>query len=326
MASLLRKKQERFIGLKVLIYGESGSGKSVYALGWDKLAYLDSENKLGVYESNENFNKNLVGICDSSSYVDTMALLQEIQKDSSMCSTFVIDSETMVYKNLQLSALETEEARYVKKGLNVDDATLSMRSWGRIKYLNERFTLAKSQLSANGINVITVAQKEDITQTVGSSERVKVGEKFVLGKNAEFMYDVILRFYKERDIATGNYKYMAEVEKDTTNTFKLGDRIANPTYENTFKSYVDKNKGNTIISTNYATSLDDTMKSMNEEMEDFDSVVEKFETLFKQLKDKDANNTVKVKEILNKHGVGSYKKIEFFSQLKEVVRELEQLK
>lgn len=323
MASLLRKKQERKQGLKILAYGVNGSGKSVYGLGFPEVAILDAEAKVGVYESSEKHGKNIIAVADTSNYYDTLDVLEEVI-NTRACRTFMIDSETYVYEAMQVSAMEVEEERAKKKGGDPTDQAVSQRGWGKIKLNTARLRGLKAQASSNGITLIVTAHKEDIMQKVGQ-DNVKVGEKPALRKNSEHEYDVVLRFFMEKDLVTGKMKYKAEVEKDTTETFEVGTIIENPSYESTFKGYVEKTNKLDTIASSYDKTIKSTMDTMTSEAKDFDELVLEFETLFKTLKDKDANNVKTVKDLLAKNNITSYKKPECFDNLKVVVEELKNM-
>lgn len=320
MGSLLRKPQARKQGLKILAYGTDGTGKSVYGLGFPKVAILDAEAKMGVYESNSERNKNMVAIADSSNYYDCLNVVEEVIK-SKGCSALMIDSETYIQDALKVASMETEEARAIKKGNDPTDQSVSQRGWGKISLNIARLRMLKAQASSDGITVISTAHKKDIMQKVGA-DTVKVGEKPNIRDGCTHEYDVILKFYKEKDLATGKLKYKAVVEKDTTETFEVGTIIENPCYETTYKDYLEKNGKLDTVKTSYETNLSDTISTLNDEAQNFEDLSNEFATLFKELKDKDAKNAVIVKKLLDDNKITSYKKPEFFEQLKVVVAQL----
>lgn len=320
--SLLRKPMKRVQGVKILAYGVDGSGKSVFGLSFPEVAVLDSESKVGVYEADIEYGKNIVAVADTSNYYDTLDVIEEVIKDD-LCKTLMIDSETYIKEALEVAAMETEEERARKKGGNIDDQTVSMRGYGKIKLNSNRMRLLKAQASAKGINIISTAHKEDIMQKVGS-ENVKVGEKPVLRKNAQHDYDVILRFYKERDLATGKIKYLAEVEKDTTRVLSVGQVVENPSYE-LFRTYFESRQGLGKAETKYDQSIKMDMENMKNEDKNHDQLVEEFVALYKDMK---ANNPEKANTIpgmLKEHGIDSYKKPEHCEALMAVVAKMKQM-
>lgn len=322
MANLLRKPQSRVQGLKFMFYGEPGAGKSILGLSFPDVAVLDSESKLGVYENDPEYGKNIVAVADTSNYYDTLDVIDEVIKNN-LCKTLIIDSETYIYEGMQVACMELEEKRAEKKGGNVDDQTISMRGYGKIKLNSNRLRLLKAQASAKGITIISTAHKEDIMQKVGS-DNVKVGEKPALRKNSEHDYDVILRLYKKKDLATGVMKYYAEVEKDTTRTLKIGQVVENPSYE-LFREYIEKNSGLKTVKTNYDKAIEKDMDAMAEETQNFDDLVKEFTDLFKKLKEANPSNTSMVSQMLKDKGIASYKDPACFEKLKEVVAKLKEM-
>ena len=316
--SLLRKPQSRKQGLKILAYGIDGSGKSVFGLGFPEVAIIDSESKVGVYEGNER-GKNIVAVADTSNYYDTLDVIEEVIKND-LCKTLMIDSETYIKEGMEVACMEVEEERAKKKksDANIDDQTISMRGYGKIKLNSNRMRLLKAQASSKGITIISTAHKEDIMKKVSATESIKIGEKPSLRKNSQHDYDIILRFYKEKDLATGKMKYLAEVEKDTTETLEVGSVIENPSYE-LFKDYIEKNDKLKSIETTYDENIDKNMETMQKEAEDFEDVEKEFTELFKALKTKDKNNVTVITNLLKEKGIDSYKNPEHFEKLKEVV-------
>lgn len=312
-----RKPQARKQGLKILAYGENGSGKSWFNLSFPQNAVIDSESKIGVNENNPMFSEKIAAIADTSNYYDAVELMEEVLKNPKDFKTLTIDSYTKIYSAIQVACMEVEEERARKKGGNVDDSTLSMRSHGKVKLNVLRFEDFIAQASAKGINIIAVAHKVDVKQKSGENW-IKVGEKPDLKANAEHTFDVVLRFYKEKDIVTGDYKYIAEVEKDTTNTYKLGTKLENVTYDN-FKDYIEKNDKEEVVETNYDKTFESNMESMKKEQEDHDTLVKQFKSLYKELIEKDEKNKAEIAKAMKLHGVEKYNDPTLTSQLKEVI-------
>lgn len=198
-----------------------------------------------------------------------------------------------------------------------------MRGHGKVKLNVLRFEDFIAQASAKGVNVIAIAHKDDIKQKVGENF-VKVGEKPSLKANAEHTFDVILRFYKEKDIVTGEWKYFAEVEKDTTNTYKLGTKLENVTYDN-FKDFIERNEKAKTIETSYDKAIETSMESMKKEQEDHDTVVKEFTTLYKELSQKDTKYKTEIAKLLKEKGAENYKDASVTPQLKEVIAKMKEM-
>ncbi|MED3792483.1 AAA family ATPase [Niallia alba] len=318
-----RKPQARKQGLKILAYGENGSGKSWFDLSFPDNAIIDSESKIGVNENNPLFRDKIAAIADTSNYYDAVELMEEVIKNPKSYKTFTIDSYTKIYSAIQVACMEVEEERARKKGGNIDDSTLSMRSHGKVKLNVLRFEDYIAQASSKGINVIAVAHKVDVKQKSGENW-IKVGEKPDLKANAEHTFDVVLRFYKEKDIVTGEYKYMAEVEKDTTNTYKLGQKLENVTYDH-FKEYIEKNEKEEIVNTHYDKTINDNVNVMKKEQEDHETIVKEFKTLYSELVKQDESNKSKVASLMKAKGVEKYNDTSLTPQLIEVIQEMKKL-
>ena len=81
MAKGFRKKMQRQQGLKILAYGADTTGKSVFALSFPKIAYVDTESKIGVYENNPKCNKSLEDIADTVNYYEVLGLTEQVIKN-----------------------------------------------------------------------------------------------------------------------------------------------------------------------------------------------------------------------------------------------------
>jgi len=222
-----RKASNKSRALKVLVYGATNTGKSLFGLTFPKIAACDSEDGLGFYENEPN----LEMIMKSSSAKDIEEVLEELVEDCGDIKTLVIDSETKIYENLQHNALNIAERRAKSKGQRVDDANLSMREWGKIRLIARRLQALKIAIASQGINIISVCQEKDIKEKRGENF-VVVGHEPDAAKSISFDYDIFLRMFTEKDLKTGEISYKAEVHKDRTRTFKMGDIITNPSFEN----------------------------------------------------------------------------------------------
>jgi len=305
-------------GLKILGYGEDGSGKSVFGLSFPDSAIIDAESKLGVYLKNPKYNKNIKAFACLTNYYDALDLLTKVISNTKSFKTFITDSETNVFEGMQVACMEVEEERAKKKiGANIDDQVVSMRGYGKIKLNNSRLKNAKAAASSKGVTIISIAQKDDIFQKIGENN-VKVGEKPVLRKGCKHDYDVVLRFYKEKDIATGEFRYFSEVEKDTTETYPVGTKLEKASYEN-FKDYIESNRSGDTVDSDYSGAIDGNMATMAKEGQDFDTVSKEFVSLFQTLGKKDVKNKEIIAKLLKDNNIESYKNAETFDELKKVV-------
>lgn len=245
-------------GLKILVYGDTGTGKTSFALTFPKSLILDTEDGYEWYENTEKA-KNMAGIARSQSFDDLDDLLGQLDRDSSGYSTFVIDSETKIYENLQEALLDVEERRARKKHRDELDANISQRSWGKIKQISLRLQNEKIRLASQGVNVVSVSQAADVMENTGDT-MVKVGEKPDMHKKAKYDYDIKLRLF----IKDG--KYYGEVEKDRTDTYSVGTVLENPSYDNWKDRVEGKENQGTTKDVNFTESVDKSKKAYENEL------------------------------------------------------------
>lgn len=245
-------------GLKILVYGDTGTGKTSFALTFPKSLILDTEDGYEWYENTEKA-KNMVGIARSQSFDDLDDLLDQLDRDSSEYSTFVIDSETKIYENLQEALLDVEERRARKKHRDELDANISQRSWGKIKQISLRLQNEKIRLASQGVNIVSVSQAADVMENSGDT-MVKVGEKPDMHKKAKYDYDIKLRLF----IKDG--KYYGEVEKDRTDTYSVGTVLENPSYDNWKERVEGKENQGTTKDVNFTESVDKSKKAYENEL------------------------------------------------------------
>lgn len=256
----LRKPNSRKKGMKILIYGESGSGKTVFALSFPKSIVVDSEDGYSWYEGTER-TRNVVGILDSQSYDDLENLMDELDDaNDEEFSSLVIDSETKVYENIKEALQNVEETRAARKGRDVLDANLSMRSYGKIGQLSGRLQNAKLRLASQGINIISVAQAADEMEDAGNGQRVKVGEKPNMDKRARFDYDVVIRLF------TKDNKYYGKIEKDRLEVFERGDIVEKPSYQNWAHRLESKDNQGEAVAKDFSKDAEKSQKAYYEEV------------------------------------------------------------
>lgn len=310
-----RNAKEAKIGGKFLAYGETGSGKSIFALTFPRVACIDSETGVAHYEgkditiNNGNTYNNLV-------LVDNTSDLDELEDDLDLflsgeydgkIDALSIDSETKFYGTMQVGAQEVEENRARKKGGDEDDANISQRSWGRIKILNLKLQQAKIDLSSKGVHIVSIAQAVDLRDKKGENV---IGVKPDMHKSVKFDYDTVLEFYIEE--TNGETHYFAKVLKDRTNVTKRGDIIENPCYD-IWKPYFDNMNKLGTNETSYKKDIKNSTDSMCDEAEKVDTLVSEWKTVMKQLKDSENMDAISKINTLLKEKKLNIKKLEMCS-------------
>lgn len=311
--SIFKKPEQTRIGVKVLGFGATGTGKTKFSLTFPKVAAIDSESGMGFYKDDVN----LVLLHQTTSAEEVEDALDEIEDELiNDISTFVLDSETKIYENLQHSALDLVEKRARNKGQDVQDANLSQREWGKIKLINKRIQATKIKLSSLGINVVSIAQEKDIKEKRGDNWIV-VGYEPDVAKGLSFDYDVILRFFTKEE--KGEVKYYAQVTKDRTGMFKRGDIIENPTYD-MWKSIVDATKGMKTEVIDFKKDIAKDVEVIEAEIEKVDELVEKIKLFMKQHKDSDKEKLRPLLVKAREYGLANPSKVEDFEQAQELAK------
>lgn len=291
---LFKTVEETKLGLKVLGYGASGTGKTTFGLSFNDgdICAIDSEDGMTWYKGKKN--PHLKYILNSTSADDVEEGLEEIEEELiDKISTFILDSETKIYENMQHSVLNIAEKRAKRKGQSVEDSNISTREWGKIKLVNKRIQSTKIMLASKGINIVSIAQEKELKEKKGENF-VVVGHAPDTAKGFEYDYDIVLRFFTEEDSKTKELIYKAEVKKDRTETYKKGSIIINPSYD--CWREVAKGKQNlkeNIV--NYKNDIDKDQEVIQTELDTLDDLVEKFKTNFKGL---DADKKVQIKDKL----------------------------
>ena len=295
-----RKPESKKVGIKVLVWGKKGSGKSRFLLTFPSIAAIDAEAGLAFYEGKE-VGKNLVLVSNTQSFKeleDDMDTIGEEHEELKV-KTLGIDSETKIYENIQETVMTVEEKRARAAGRDVDDTNLSQRSWGRIKHVGKKLQNLKIDLSSKGVNVVSIAQHDDVKEKKGD-QFVVTGGKAVMAKGADYDYDVVLYLYTETD-RKGNVKYLGRVDKDRTDTFKAGHIIENPTYD-LWKDEVENKDKKKALDTGFAKEQETSKdKYENAIKEDESSMQEKITKLIADMNSNgDKENKVKFMESIKK--------------------------
>ncbi|MGE6347926.1 AAA family ATPase [Bacillus mycoides] len=321
--SLFRKPSTKKIGLKVLVMGETGSGKSVFALSFPKVYALDAETGMSRYENNPKWGTSLIGIANTQSHDDMSEAIDEISEmvelQEGAVGTLAIDSETKFYQNLTDSALTVEEKKAIAKGKDVMDSAVSMRGYGRIKAVATRLQNLKIDVSAKGVNVVSISQIDDIKQKIGE-QFVKVGEKPVMQKNSEYDYDIVVKLFTELD-SKGTTVYKGEVKKDRTGVTQVGQIVDSPSYK-VWQAYMESHEGADKINSNLSQDASKSMKALEKE----DAEKEKsLSDIFKELMAKSPEHQAKGIALIKEKGIKNPLKPEGkeHDALEEVVKELQ---
>ncbi|MED1125593.1 AAA family ATPase [Bacillus atrophaeus] len=319
---LFRKPSTKKLGVKILVMGPSGAGKTNFGLSFPKIYALDSETGIAFYEGEA---ENLLGIANTQDFNELNEAMDElsemVEEDPSSVGTFLVDSETKFYQNLTDAALALEEKKARSKGKDEMDTSISIRGRGRIKSVATRLQNLKIDLSAKGLNVISVAQAEDIKEKIGDNF-IKVGEKPAMVKGAAFDYDIVINLFVEKD-AQGEFHYKGEILKDRTKVCKVGQVVENPSYS-IWKDHLEGREGDKIDS-NLAKDAEKAITTLESKVNKEEmSTVDKFRELMSKGDSykREALKLIKEANIANPLSPKDAKEVQ---KLDEIIKKIEAL-
>ena len=320
------KKEERlnFVGGKVCIYGEQGSGKSTFAGTFPRINLVDAEDGQTYYLLE---NDNILNVLPTTSASEVQEALDELNDEDALKTydTVVIDSGTKLYENMQAAAYEIVESRAAKqkarhpgRDIDMDDLNLSMRDWGHIKRWNQELATTYILMSNMGKWAVVTAHERDITKEIkkgNQTERVVIGNRPDLAKKAEHDFDILLRTYTEKDPQSGEIKFYAEVKKDRTMVTKVGDILENPTFE-VWREKWESTREHGVRKIDMSQDVEKSKAQMETEDDELIRVIEDFKVKMKGLS---KENQPKVAKKISELGITNPLRTNDLKGMKQVI-------
>lgn len=163
--------------LKVLLYGASGSGKTLAALSFPRVALVDAEGGSDLYAGRPGIPA--FSVMRTKSVVDLERTIEFIRQDNGQSfETLVIDPITVFY-----DVLKEATARTAK------DQQLGFREWAKV---NNRMTAVYNSLTSLPVHVVVVAREAIEYEGEGATLK-KVGQKPDADKKLPYIFDFIVR-------------------------------------------------------------------------------------------------------------------------------------
>lgn len=198
--------------LKVMVYGESGVGKTHFALTFPgRVAVIDLEGGTELYGGREDIPS--FDVLRTKTYEDVMSALDFIDRDRGKTyQTVVVDPITVLWQ------VEIDAASKVRS-LSTSDGGINSRGWGVIK---NRINALYARLTNLPVHVVVTSRLKDEYETKGG-DLVKVGVKPDAEKSTPYLFDITLHMTRS---AAGLRRSL--VEKDRSGT--LPDYIDDASY------------------------------------------------------------------------------------------------
>ena len=205
--SLFEKAGHKSKRLKILIFGPSGIGKTIFGLSFPSPAVVDAERGSDFYGNKFDFDR----IQTADHRVVTSAI-NELLQDPGDRKTFVIDPYTKIDESIVLGHLVRQR---IKK--NNPNYSLQPLDYKTIK--EERKLFINKLLSLDMNIIVTAPEKKEYSSDEADFMKV-IGVEPEVPKDVPFMFDVVLEAYKDEDQIR-----MLRVRKDRTEllpaTFEL---------------------------------------------------------------------------------------------------------
>jgi hypothetical protein len=213
--SLFKKAEAQADRLKMYVYGEAGTGKTVTSLQFPKPAVVDAEKGTKLYGKFFDFDR-----IESSDPKVVLHAIEELIENPNGYKTFVIDPITPIYEKI----VEGHLTRLKLKSGN-PSYTLQPKDW---RPINAEVKNLIDRLLSLDMNIIVTAQS---SMLYSQEEFMKVlGTKPDGPKKLPHMFDVVLELTKKKD--GDKDKFIARTEKDRTNTLPS-------TFEFSYQSFVE---------------------------------------------------------------------------------------
>lgn len=162
--------------LKVLLFGPSGSGKSIAALTWPRPAVVDAEGGTELYRGRHGFE---FMVFDTKNVLELEQAIQFVRDDGGKTiDTLVIDPITVFYDVLKDATARTTR-----------DGSLGFREWARV---NNRMKGIYNALTGLPVHVVVVA-RESVEYDGAGNDLRKVGQKPDSDKGLPYIFDFVIR-------------------------------------------------------------------------------------------------------------------------------------
>lgn len=211
--SLFEKAPSKGRRLKMYIYGDTGTGKTVTSLHFPNPAIIDTEKGSEHYGQHFKFFR-----LETSNPAKIHAALDELLKNPGEFKTLIIDSFSNVWDTIQ----DIQLSRMKVKSGNPNYAIQPLD----YKAMNAEVKSIVSKLLALDLNIIVTARSKVLYSTDKSEFMQVIGTQPDGPKNLPYMFDTVLELTKDDE------KRMAIAHKDRTNSLPHE-------FEFTYKAFTD---------------------------------------------------------------------------------------
>jgi len=214
--SLFKKAEAQADRLKMYVYGESGTGKTVTSLQFPNVACIDTEKGTKHYGKFFDFDR-----IETSDPKQVLAAIEELIEDPKGYKTIVIDPFTPIYEKIMDNHLTR-----LKIVTGKPNYFLQPKDYRPIKAEVKNLI---DRLLALDMNVIVTARSNTLYSQDKEEYLKVIGTKPDGPKELPYFFDIVLQLKKET--RNGKEVFIAYTEKDRTNTLPA-------TFEFSYSSFV----------------------------------------------------------------------------------------
>jgi hypothetical protein len=185
--------------LKLLLWGDTGTGKTVLSLAFPSPCVIDLERGTEAYAGKFKFDS-----LPTTSSDEATAAVRYLLENKHHYKTLIVDPITVFWESLQTkwNAIFLNRNKD-KKGYRFEYYDIQPRDWMSIKAEIKEFV---RMLTALDMSVIVTAREK--SQYAEGTLMQKIGATFDAERSLPYIFDVVVRLYRDGP------KYMAQVIKD----------------------------------------------------------------------------------------------------------------
>lgn len=194
--------------LKLLLWGDSGAGKTTLALQFPNPVVIDLEGGTDHYGEAYKFD-----VLKTSTADQVMESINWLQEKNHSYRTLVIDPITIYWDSLQKKWSDILLKHNKKsKGYKFEYYDMQVKDWQAVK---GEFKELIRKLIMLDMNIIVTARQK--TKYADGEMMKAIGETFDGEKSLPYLFDTIVRLYRDE-----KGKYIGENIKDRTNNLPVG--------------------------------------------------------------------------------------------------------
>lgn len=318
-ASAVRKKP-----LKILLFGDAGTGKTHFSLQATpgKTLVFDTENGTDLFEGRKGFEfdywvddegMKTASIKEINKAIDYL----ETPEGREQYETFVVDNISDIWDNIQAQRLEYKDNLAIKRGKAIEDRNeteieaFNMKDWADMKKIYKNMMLRLKNLPQN---IILIAREKEISETKPDGSVVKTGEYiFDAEKGTKYAVDFIIRLVFDEKT---NKRY-AVIVKSRSDVLKKNEIVENPTFA-LFDKVVNSMKDG--VEADRLSTKEENIFDEEEELKDILQEIHELATTIAKV-----NREAVIEAIKKHHSSANYNSIKDIEVARKVLEELQSI-